>query len=821
MANTEPTPRGSYKHDVFLSHDHAQKDWACNLAQRLRNEGVKVWLNEWRHQIDENWIKELARGVEESRKIILVLSPEFLDTQWPIFETYIPILKEPSVTRSRIILLIHTHCDLPLELAHHQTLDFSDTYGDALRYEFRLAQLMAGLDPSRERPTDFDLFCATYEDLPSDALSPVGQLPIGSLMPFLPDPNFVGREEELRLLYEELQAGNSVSLAQTVAVTGICGIGKTQLAVEFVYRYGRRFSGGVFWLDVSDPGNIPGEIACCAGPEGMNLSLSGAGSQDELVAAVMREWRGSQQRLVVFDGLENLSVIDIWKPASVGTRVLITTRMYSQDPRWAELGVKTIPVHVLPREQSMELLCRGQREALDNADESATANAICELLGDLPLALHLVGAYLSRYRYEVSLRECLSELRSRPILSSPALAGYAHDLSSLQHDQDLLGTFDAIIGRLNHSGDDQPGDAENIDATAAHLFHLAAHFAPVPISRRLLIRALKMDEDRHRDRRRAADAVSRLCELGLIQTSDDGRIGIHRLLREYAYDHPAHDQSFSEAAEDVARAMSDLVGGASYLKRVSEELEHLKHIARESEQRDSDLTTSLYNQLGYHLHRNADLEGAKEYYSRALEIDEDILGPDHETMVIRNNNLGLVLRELGDLDEARVRFERALEIDEAILGSDHPEVAIIINNLGRVLCELGHLQSAKEHFSRALRINEAAYGADHSAVSKTASSLGSVLKQLGDLQSAKEHFVRALQIDGKIYGQDHLKVARNASNLGMAMREMGDLAGAEKHFRWALNILERRLGTEHPNTLTAQKSLKDLLNFRAQGTPAE
>ena len=814
MSAVELTPRESYEYDVFLSHNHAQKDWAHDLAHRLRNEGFKVWLNEWRLQTDENWIKGLARGVTESRMIIMALSPEFLDTQWPIFEAHIPILKDPSVRHARLVPLVHTQCNLPLELVSHQTLDFSDTHGDALRYEFRLAQLMADLDPSRDRPTDFDLFCTTREALPSDALPPVGQLPVGSLMPFLPDPNFVGREEELKLLYKELEAGDNVSLAQTVAVTGMCGIGKTRLAVEFVYRYGRRFSGGVFWLNVSDPGNIPDEIACCAGAEGMNLPGSGTCSQDELVAAVMREWRGSQQRLVVFNGLESLDVIDRWRPASVGTRVLITTRIDSHDHRWAELDVKTIPVDVLSRKQSMELLCRGQREALGNIDESATANSICELLGDFPLALYLAGAYLNRYRHEVSLRDCLLELRSRPILSSPVLSGPVADLSFLRHNYDLLGLFDVIVAKLNQLGEE--ADTDVTDVTAARLFHLVSHFAPIPISRRLLIRALKMDADRPRDKRKVADAVNRLCELGLIQSDSDGRIAIHRLLREYAYDHPARGQSFNEAAEDVARAVSGFVTEADRMERLGEELEHLKHTARESERRGSHLTGSLYNQLGYHLQRSADLEGAREYYKRALEIDEETLGPDHATMVIRNNNLGLVLRELGDLDDARVCFKRALEIDEAILGSDHPEVAIIISNLGRVLYQLGDLQSAKEHFTRALRVNEAVHGADHPAIAKAVSSLGLVSRKLGDMEGAKEYFARALQIDEEVYGQDHLKVARDANNLGTALREMGELGKAERHFRWALDILERRLGTEHPNIVTVRANLQSLLNARAR-----
>ena len=49
------------------------------------------------------------------------------------------------------------------------------------------------------------------------------------------------------------------------------GYGKTQLAVEFAYRYGQFFAGGVFWLSFADPVGIDAEIAACGGAGAMEL----------------------------------------------------------------------------------------------------------------------------------------------------------------------------------------------------------------------------------------------------------------------------------------------------------------------------------------------------------------------------------------------------------------------------------------------------------------------------------------------------------------------------------------------------------------------
>ncbi len=794
MSDSRSASQDSFPYDVFLSHNRAQKDWTRDLACKLRDEGFAVWFDEWCLLPAENWIVGLTRGLKESRKIALVLSPAFLDAEWPRFEEYIAVIRDPSARDAQILPLIHTSCEMPPELSFRQALEFSDTHNDSRHYEFHLAQLMAFLDPSRERPTDFGQFCQTREDLTPDALPPVGPLPAGSVMPFLHNPDFVGREDELKSLYEKLNAGVSVSLGQTAAATGLGGIGKTQLAVEFVYRYGRRFDGGVFWLDMSEPANIPNEISLCGGIKGMNLPGFDSLSLGDQVAAVMKEWQGSRRRLVVFDNVEQLEIVDEWRQATEGTRTLITTRIDSEDHRWRGRGIETISVNTLPRDRSLELLCQGMDDTPDDPDERQAADDICELLGDLPLAIHLAGAYLSIYKHAVSMREYLEELRSQPVLTNPALVDEIRDPSPTRHLQNVAATFETSYNRL-----DQENDA---DALAARLFHLTSHFAPVSILQELLTQALKMDKDKAADRRKVADAVNRLCELGLVKVEEGGRVWIHRLLREFAHLHPADGQEVSEAAEDVWEAIGDFASEVNKLglpAPLRQAVEHLRHAAQAAQVRESEQAGRLYNSLGYHLKEIADFDSAKENYQRAIEIGEAVYGKDHPNMAAAINNLGDVLQDLGDFDGAKENFQRAIEIDEAVYGKDHPDVARAINNLGSALQDLGDLDGAKENFQRAIEIGEAVYGKDHPSVATCVNNLGSVLKTLGDLDGAKENFQRALEIDEAVYGKDHPNVARDVNNLGDVLQDLGDLDGAKKNYQRALEIDEAVYGKDHPN----------------------
>ncbi len=89
-----------------------------------------------------------------------------------------------------------------------------------------------------------------------------GRLPPGSRLPFDRNALFTGRSEPLLDLARGLLHGQVASALITQAIQGMGGIGKTQLAVEFAYRYGRFFH-GVHWLNCAVPGAISAEIAVC------------------------------------------------------------------------------------------------------------------------------------------------------------------------------------------------------------------------------------------------------------------------------------------------------------------------------------------------------------------------------------------------------------------------------------------------------------------------------------------------------------------------------------------------------------------------------
>ena len=97
------------------------------------------------------------------------------------------------------------------------------------------------MDPETLAAAERQLAALPLETIPDPA-----PLPPGSRMPLRHNPLFVGREADLRTLATALKGGETAAASQTATIIGMGGLGKTQLASEFVHRYGPFFAGGLF-----------------------------------------------------------------------------------------------------------------------------------------------------------------------------------------------------------------------------------------------------------------------------------------------------------------------------------------------------------------------------------------------------------------------------------------------------------------------------------------------------------------------------------------------------------------------------------------------
>jgi tetratricopeptide (TPR) repeat protein/transcriptional regulator with XRE-family HTH domain len=638
--------------------------------------------------------------------------------------------------------------------------------------------------------------------LPTDFLPPHAPLPAGSRMPLAPNPLFVGRGEELLQVAAALQGNDTtVALGQVVASTGLGGLGKTQLAVELIHRYGGFFPGGVFWLSFASADEVPLQVAACAGPDAMDLT-PGIESLplEERVKRVQRAWQSPVPRLLVFDNCEEESLLEAWRPPSGRCRVLVTSRRSHWSPT---LGVTALPLDLLPRPDSVELL---RRYRPDLATDDPGLDAIADKLGDLPLALHLAGRYLLAYRAEVSLGDYLAELDQPALIRHASLLGEGLDdsPSPTHHVQSLAQTFALCLGRLDRE--------REVDRVAIALLARMACMAPgEPVPRDLLGRTLEEVGPRGR-----ADGLRRLGAVGLLEEGE-GWLRLHRLqvhfVRQEGLDpsaQPAVAQALIGCGEDAYQG--HLTGSA-----LAAVIPHLVDAAgaASGDTGIERLAAELCNAAGRALRYAGDIRAARPWYERALAIRERVLGPDHPDTALSLNNVGWLLRDQGELTAARPHLERALAIRERVLGPDHPDTAEGLCNLAGLLQTQGELAAARPLFERALAIRERVLGADHTLTAQSLNNLAFLLRAQGELTAARPLLERALAIWERVLGPDHPHTALSLNNLGALLRDQGELTAARPLLERALAIRERVLGPDNPDTAFSLQNLARLL--QAQG----
>jgi tetratricopeptide (TPR) repeat protein len=641
---------------------------------------------------------------------------------------------------------------------------------------------------------DLDQAQQLLASMPLDTIPDPAALPTPHGMPLRRNPQFVGRAQDLTALAAALKTGGIAAIT-----TGIGGVGKTQLAVEFAHRYGQYFAGGVFWLSFADPAGIAGEIAACGGAGALELYTDADGlAQAEQVAKVVAAWAHDLPRLLIFDNCDDApgttaeQQLADWLPKSGGCRVLVTSRR----GQWrSSLGIMTHPLDVFSRAESIALL-RGHRADLSDAD----AAAIAATLGDLPLALTLAGSYLETYRDEPFGQPAAYLANLRPqLLGHRSLQGKGAAPSLTNHEQNVHATFALSYQRLDPS---DPTDTLAIAALAR-----AACLAPGErFPRELLLATLGEDIDDEDVATQRADALRRLGALGLLEVAATGMLRIHRLIAAFAREAAADDAAQTAVEEALTNAGNRLVNGG-LPARLQPLLAHLRHAMASANRRGDARAGALANAIGRAEKALINYAAARPLFERALAIYEQALGPAHPATAASLNNLAELFRAQGDYAAARPLFERALAVHEQALGPAHPATAASLNNLAELFRAQGDYVAARPLCERALAICEQALGPAHPDTAMSLNNLAALLESQGDPVMAQRYHERALAIREAALGPVHPDTAQSLQWIGRLLWQAGDRDGARTYLQRAVAIFTRALGAAHPTTQQCQQQL--------------
>jgi hypothetical protein len=224
--------------------------------------------------------------------------------------------------------------------------------------------LLAAARGARDKPAEEPEFPGAQPQPPrsaSEAPRFPGELPPVWNVPFHPNPFFVGRDQLVAELQTRLQAPEAP--VRRVVLTGLGGVGKTSVVVEYVYRHQADYD-LVWWVNGEQPASLLADLAILAA----QLGLADNAPQEAQVAA-LRSWLEHRRRwLVVLDNVDAPEVVAEWLPRSATGHVVLTSR---GGVGWERLA-SVLAVEVLAPADAAGLLLARAGEAGPAAGAAAT-----------------------------------------------------------------------------------------------------------------------------------------------------------------------------------------------------------------------------------------------------------------------------------------------------------------------------------------------------------------------------------------------------------------------------------------------------------------
>ncbi|MEU7068622.1 FxSxx-COOH system tetratricopeptide repeat protein [Streptomyces narbonensis] len=590
------------------------------------------------------------------------------------------------------------------------------------------------------------------------------------------NPNFVGREDLLTQVREQLLTGDT-SAVLPHTLHGMGGVGKSQIAIEYVYRYASDYD-IVWWIPSEQPTMILTALTELAQRMGLN-----AGSEANRAVPAVREAlrRGApySRWLLVFDNAENVEAVRPYFPTGGTGKILITSR----NQEWDRVA-RTLSVDVFSREESKSLL---RRRARDLTDEDA--DKLAEALGDLPLAIEQAAAWqavtgMAVPEYLRLINEKIAELMLE-LVPSP------------DYPMSVAAAWDVSLRQL-----------EQRNPAALQLLQVCSFFAPEPISRSLFNNsrsttiAPELDDTlRHPIKLGRAIREINVYALARIEHRHD-TIQLHRLVQAVLVNRmsPQQQADMRHGAHLLlADANPNSPGSRELWPRYQALLPHV--VVSRAVECESPWVRGLVRGMVEFLFVWGDHKGSATMAREALEIWTEKFGAEDQQTLEMAKWLAFILRVLGEYQEAAAMMQRTADTYIRTAGEDDEGTldALIQLCTGlRLRAEMARgLEINRSVYERSLR----AFGEDDPATLRAAHSLGVGLRLMGLYREARVYDTETARLRALNLGENHFDTLNTLNGLSIDIRETGDYLEAAAHQEEVYARYVDAFGEDTPTTL--------------------
>ncbi|HET8846169.1 MAG TPA: tetratricopeptide repeat protein, partial [Ktedonobacteraceae bacterium] len=551
-------------------------------------------------------------------------------------------------------------------------------------------------------------------------------------LPGARNPFFTGREQLLTSLHEQLSTARLDASAQPLALYGLGGIGKTQVASEYIYRYGDEYT-SVFWVSAANRESLVADFLLLA----ELLCLPEKKEQDHQrgINAVKRWLATNDDWLLIMDNADDLPLAQEFLPANHHGYILFTTRSQATGAIATGIEVKKLNAY-----EGIQLLLRRAKlpegdASLDqvSAADRAIAERIVQDMDGLPLALMQAGAYIEETGCSLKSYLHLYSTHHKELLArrSELLLDYSETVATT-----WLLSFQQI---------------EQISPPAIDILRFCAFLAPDNIPEELILCGLAEKGDHPRTEAlnpfQFNEALETLRKYSLLRR--DGNtplLSVHRLVQTVLQQNMDLETRQAWAAQTL-KAINAVFSGDEYSSAANQR-SYLPHI------QVADILIKQYHlflpeaahllfRAGASLYFHGFYYQSRAFHQQALSIREE-LASDPPAIAESLNALALLFRVQNDCAKAEAFHNRALAIRQTALGMEHPDTAESLNNLGVLYRIQQKYEQAQSLLQQAFSIREKALGPGHFRTLVTLINLAKLYLEQQEYEQAGQLLQRTL-----------------------------------------------------------------------------
>lgn len=408
---SQPTnvPR-PFKVTIIYMVEERTKEKIDHLCEQLRACGIEIFMFRENMPAIEDHAAEMEEKIKHTDSVIICYSENFekgirgyrnkevraaLDEQ-----------KMRKIGNTYLIIVRLDECPVPSYLSTPRVLDYlgRDHFDGIMRWG--LAEQRKQLIEGGENIQEFNYLLSQKKEArqysaPSTQHVQEKKKSVG-LDPFPPVWNipyryagfFTGRDHIVAEIFKNFTAISAApGIIPVQALTGLGGLGKTQTAVAYAFRYRKEYQ-TVLWVKAETKRDLITSFTNIA----KLLALPGTNLQqrESVLDSIQRWFRNTTKWLLILDNADNLTVVEPFLPRATNGHVLLTSRTTA-------IGDLAQPLALAPLEPNDGALCILRRanaipwSAPLSAASPVSAKAareLSQLMDGLPLALEQAGAYI-------------------------------------------------------------------------------------------------------------------------------------------------------------------------------------------------------------------------------------------------------------------------------------------------------------------------------------------------------------------------------------------------------------------------------------------